>query len=334
MKRDPPPGPPGDSIGVHLDEFLEAVGSAKVRPGVPRQPVSWGRKGLPAFAPASGDLKGDAEAADVALRPGTSCEKAWMAASLAILASDACLLCRMHGLVLRFIQGHFPLTDRPLEPLPIGERGLAALILVHNLAWHERLADTRGGIFRWRYRLRERKMDERALRLARPLLAVLDWCVPPDPSGELILLHVLLDACLPLYLRGRRAGDAGPESLQNPWRQLWHEVIARSPITRLVACDLLDGCAEVKGGEADTPAKAIGPVTESRQASQPLPGGMWDSGWYDWRGLDRLAARPDFDVRTSLLQRLADSATRMDARPGLRDRLLHDAATALRLRDL
>ena len=67
---------------------------------------------------------------------------------LALLVADLEFYTATRKTVIRFIEDHFFMpAERPLEPLSIGIRGIAALILAYNMAWYQRLLDRWWGLW-------------------------------------------------------------------------------------------------------------------------------------------------------------------------------------------
>jgi len=230
---------------------------------------------------------------------------------LALIGTEAALHSGMEALALEYLGKKFPLTGQPLEPLPIGERAIASLILAYDLLWLE----SRVNASSWARRLAEwaggaaHSTEDEVLLLASRLLEFLRWDAPPDPTGELAFLDVLLQPMLPRYLeRWSRKRVLGASNAEGHWLHIWCDILERSPITLLLSLDAITSDSPT-GASAEHHRRArvagsagtgerIDPRASLRRA--------------DWSGLEALAARRDLDLCGPLLQPFGHALHRLE----------------------
>ena len=233
----------------------------------------------------AGHLPDEQAAEAFALRHEEAEEAIHLPLWLALIGTDAALHSGMEELVLRYIEKRFPLTGQPLEPLLIGERAIASLILAHNLLWLE----SRVEASTWGRRLAEwvartaHSTDDEVLLLASRQLEFLRWDSPPDPTGELVLLDILLEPMLPRYLEHwSRKHFPHASSVEGHWLHVWCDVLERSPITILLNLGAIASDFPAATGERIDPRASLVRA--------------------DWSGIGALSARRDLDICGPLLQ--------------------------------
>jgi hypothetical protein len=224
---------------------------------------------------------------------------------LSVLGTDANLRSRMRSILLAAVEKTFPLTEQPVAPFPLGERAMASLVLVHNLVWLE----ARAGVPAWKRHLRwlrggpSASLEDEALLLASRLLEFLRWDLPPDPTGEIILLDILLNPLLLKYLGGWSQKPMwGTSKVRGHWLHIWSDMLQRSPVTLVLNLERIvaRSKAETGGGWLSLGFLPTGPRPLAER-TDPCASLLRS----DWRGMAALAERQDFDFRGPLLQKLA-----------------------------
>lgn len=268
-------------------------------------------------------------------------KKASTHAWLAQLAAEGSVLAQSRAMALGYLEQNFPLTGQPLRPLLIGERALAALVTLYNLEWYEAQSRERSfpkSLVRWAGWGKSR-LEEETLDCSRQLVALIDWDLPPEPSAEMVFLHLLLERVRPTQ---QESGRARAERIPLPteWEELFQGLLARSPITRLLWCDRLSryqahgrtGPTRAIPGTALPRPKTQENLSEGSSQRTKHAGEMRASQYDDdWRGLREVMARPDFEIRCPLLQKFLEAISRMDENSSERARILESIVETLGL---